>query len=226
MIDLSDIIYKIAYMVPGFLLAIVAHEFSHAYVAYRFGDDTAQRSGRMTLNPAAHYDFMGTIVFPLIGVIAGFAAIGWAKPVPIDSRNFKKNHKSALFWVSFAGPLSNLMIGMLSSFLFAVVVTQVSPDFSFKNELMMMLRYSILINFILAAFNLIPLPPLDGSRMVSSMLSYNAQRKYDDLAQYTPMIFLGAMVLSFMGVPTFHYLMVPITELGEWITQVFLLIFS
>ena len=226
MIDLNDIIYKIAYMVPGFLLAIVAHEFAHAYIAYRFGDDTAQRSGRMTLNPAAHYDLLGTVIFPLIGVMAGFAAIGWAKPVPIDSRNFKKNHKSAIFWVSFAGPLSNLIIGMVSSFLFAVVVTQVSPEFGFKNELMMMLRYSILINFILAAFNLIPLPPLDGSRMVSSMLSYNAQQKYDSFAQYTPMIFFGTMVLSFMGIPTFHYLMLPVTEMGEWVTQIFILMFN
>ncbi|MBY0517987.1 MAG: site-2 protease family protein [Bacteriovoracaceae bacterium] len=218
--NLNEIIFTIAQSLPGFLLAIVAHEAAHAYVALRFGDRTAQMAGRLTLNPAAHYDMWGTVLFPLLSAFTGFAIIGWAKPVPIDIRNFKQI-KKGIFWVSFAGPLSNIILGTLSAFLVALVATQVSPAFGYYGVIIGMLKYSVFINFILAGFNLIPLPPLDGSKMLSTFLKGEALRKYEAFAAYTPMIFMGALLLSFVGIHTIGYLLAPAQWAGQWLIMSF-----
>ncbi len=223
--DINGILFNIAQSLPGFLLAIVAHEAAHAWMANRFGDPTAKNEGRLTLNPAAHYDPWGTIFFPLLAAFTNFAMIGWAKPVPIEVRNFKKV-RQGIFWVSFAGPLSNLIIGTVSALILAAIATQVSPDWEFYGISIRMLRFSVFINFILAFFNLIPLPPLDGSKMVSAFLKGHALRKYEDFARYTPLIFIGAMVLSFMGVQTLSYLLMPAQLLANWTMFSFLGIFG
>ena len=163
--DLNSILFNIAQSLPGFLMAIVVHEAAHAWMANKFGDPTAKNQGRLTLNPAAHYDPWGTIFFPILAAFTNFAMIGWARPVPIEIRNFK-NLRSGIFWVSFAGPLSNLLLGTLSAILLALIATKTSADWEYYSIFIRMLRYSVFINFILAFFNLIPLPPLDGSKMV------------------------------------------------------------
>lgn len=219
--DLQAIILKIAESMPGFLLAIVAHEWAHGYVAKKFGDNTAERAGRLTLNPAVHIDPWGTILFPLIGVTMGWMMIGWAKPVPVDVRNFK-NYRKGIFWVSFAGPLMNFLIGTISAFLYAAIAVYVDQSFSYFEIMLRMLRYSIFINFLLAVFNLLPLPPLDGSRMVSSFLKGEALRKYEDLARYTPMIFLVIIGLSIMGISTLGHILAPATMIGQKLTMYFL----
>lgn len=214
--DLNSILFNIAQSLPGFLLAIVAHEAAHAWMANKFGDPTAKNEGRLTLNPAAHYDPFGTILFPLIAAATNFAMIGWAKPVPVESRNFK-NYRQGIFWVSFAGPLTNLILGVLSALILAIIATKVSSDWEFYTISLRMLRYSVFINFILAFFNLIPLPPLDGSKMISSFLKGNTLHKYESFAQYTPMIFIGIMALSFMGIHTIGYLLQPASDLANYI---------
>lgn len=219
--DAQVIILKIAESLPGFLLAIVAHEWAHGYVAKRFGDDTAERAGRLTFNPAAHIDPMGTIIFPLIGVTMGWMVIGWAKPVPVDVRNFK-NYKKGIFWVSFAGPLTNFFLGTFSSLFYAIVALYVPQSFGYYEIILNMLRYSIFINFLLGVFNLIPLPPLDGSRMVASFLKGEALRKYEEVARYTPMIFLVIISLSFMGISTLGRILAPATMIGQKLTMYFL----
>lgn len=223
--DLNSILINIAQSLPGFLLAIVAHEAAHAWMANKFGDPTAKNEGRLTLNPAAHYDPWGTIFFPLLAAVTNFAMIGWARPVPIEVRNFKKV-RQGIFWVSFAGPLSNLIIGTLSALILALIATQVNAGWEFYSISIRMLRYSVFINFILAFFNLIPLPPLDGSKMVSSFLKGHALRKYEDFARYTPMIFIGVMLLSFMGIHTLSYLLLPAQMLANYIMFSFLGIFG
>ncbi|MBT4791334.1 MAG: site-2 protease family protein [Halobacteriovoraceae bacterium] len=219
--DFQNIIFTIAKSFPGFLLAIIIHEYSHGYVAKMFGDDTAEREGRLTFNPAAHIDPMGTIFFPLLGIIMGWAAIGWAKPVPVETRNFK-DMRRAIFWVSFAGPLSNFIVGVLSAFLFAVWAVFVPQDFSFYTIFLQMLQYSIFINFLLGMFNLIPFPPLDGSRMLASYLKGDALRKYESLSQYTSWVFIGIFGLSMMGVPTIHYVLTPVISFGQMLPHFFL----
>lgn len=219
--DINTILFNIAQSLPGFLLAIVAHEAAHAWMANKFGDPTAKNEGRLTLNPAAHYDPLGTIFFPLLAAFTNFAMIGWARPVPIEVRNFK-NIRKGIFWVSFAGPLSNLIIGTFSALFLAIIATKVSPDWDFYSISIRMLRYSVFINFILAFFNLIPLPPLDGSKMVSSFLKGQTLQKYEDLARYTPIFFIGVMVLSFMGIHTISYLLMPAQWLANYIMFSFL----
>lgn len=222
---MSTVLFNIAQSLPGFLLAIVVHEAAHAWMANKFGDSTAKNQGRLTLNPAAHYDPFGTILFPLLAAFTNFAMIGWAKPVPIEVRNFK-NIRSGIFWVSFAGPLSNLILGTLSAFVLALVATKVSSEWDYYSIIIRMLRYSVFINFILAFFNLIPLPPLDGSKMVSSFLKGPALYKYESLARFTPLFFIGVMALSFMGVHTLGYVLMPAQVMANYLMFSFIALFG
>ena len=205
--DLNDLLLRLAYSAPGFLLAVIVHEYSHGLMAKRFGDTTAERAGRLTFNPVSHVDPMGTVVFPAICLMLGGAVFGWARPVPIVPRNFK-NVKKGIFWVSFAGPLSNFILGFISAFLL-VLINKFGGFEIIGEQFAAMLQFSIFINFILGGFNLIPIPPLDGSRMVSTFLKGEALRKYESFAQYTPFIFLGVIALSMVGIHTFGYLLMP-----------------
>jgi Zn-dependent protease len=146
---------------------------------------------------------------------------GWAKPVPVDVRNLR-NYKNGVFWVSFAGPLANFIIGTLSCLIYAIIATQVPQNFSYFAIILEMLNYSIMINFILGTFNLIPLPPLDGSKMLASFLKGEALRKFEDLARFTPMIFLVIIGLSFMGISTLGRILTPAVMIGQKLTMYFL----
>jgi Zn-dependent protease len=212
---MSQIVYNIAISLPGFLLGIVFHEFAHAWMANRFGDTTARHSGRLTLNPAVHYDLIGTVIFPLVGAVLGGTMFGWAKPVPVDTRRFK-NVRSGMFWVSFAGPGANLILMTLSAFLVALLYTKVPQTFSYYTIFFDMLQKSIMINVLLAVFNLIPFPPLDGSKMVTAMLDYNAARKYEELERYS---FLFVIIL--LMTPILNYVMAPAVLASNVIVSLF-----
>lgn len=201
--SMQDFIYNIAISLPAFLFAIVFHEWAHAFMALKFGDNTAKMAGRLTFDPIAHADPIGTLLFPLIGAAAGGILFGWAKPVPVDPRRFTKV-KSGIFWVSFAGPMANILLAVISSFLYAVMITSVPQTFAFYGTIKAMVHASILINTVLAVFNLIPFPPLDGSKMVSSFLDYEMARKYEDLSRYS-LVFIA--ILWFTNI--FSYIMLP-----------------
>ncbi|MEI8346594.1 MAG: site-2 protease family protein [Pseudomonadota bacterium] len=188
---MEDVIVRLSTQIPGFLFAIVFHEAAHAFVASRYGDPTARSMGRLTLNPMAHIDLLGTIVFPLLTAFGG-VMFGWARPVPIDSRHFK-NVRQAIFWVSFAGPLANILLAIISAFFLGTAAAKLSEDFYFFTPLIQILTQSVFINIMLATFNLIPIPPLDGSNMVSSFLPYNMMRRYESLGQYALLFFLVLM---------------------------------
>ena len=218
--DFTQIIKVLSLAAPGFLLAISCHEAGHAWMARRYGDDTAERMGRLTLNPAVHYDLIGTIIFPMIGIVLGGVPFGWAKPVPVDPRRFR-NMKSGIFWVAFAGPLANILLMVLSALFFAIVYTQIPNSFGLKAQFLGMLQYSVFINILLAVFNLIPFPPLDGSKMVSTFLDYEMARKYEALQNYT-MIFL--LVLWFT--PIFSWIIRPAQLFGYLLMNSFVGILS
>ncbi|MBF0312482.1 MAG: site-2 protease family protein [Oligoflexia bacterium] len=212
-------IYNLALGLPGMLIAVVAHEVAHGAMALHFGDPTAKDAGRLSMNPIVHLDLLGSVIMPLIGAVLGGVMFGWAKPVPINPRNFPSDAKGirrAIFWVSFAGPLTNFILMIISGFLMVVIAKYASPDFYLYEPLVEILKQSVYINTIIGAFNLIPIPPLDGSKMVSAFLSYNAQMKYDELSKYG-MIFL--LILLFTGVA--RYIFFPFIFVAQKVLELF-----
>jgi Zn-dependent protease len=223
---MEDYVLIFAQCIPGLLFAIVIHEWAHGYVAMKFGDRTAQDHGRLTFNPAAHIDPFGTVMLPLLTMALGGMPFGYARPVPVDVRNFK-NFRKGIFWVSFAGPMANFTAGTISALIFAIIKTQLDANiFGFYNESLKMLEYSIIINFVLGGFNLIPIPPLDGSKMVASFLKGEMLRKYEELGRYANYIFLGLFALSMMGVHIFGYILAPFLFMANLFTNLFLYMLS
>ncbi len=145
---------------------------------------------------------------------------GWAKPVPVDSRYFK-NIRSGIFWVSFAGPLANILLAILSAFLIAVMIVAVPQDFYLYEQIFMMIRWSVMINIILAVFNLIPFPPLDGSKMVSTFLDYEQARKYEELQRFS---FLFIIILLMTG--GFNFIVSPVISFGFLVINLFVSLLS
>ncbi len=167
---------------PIFLVSLTIHEYAHGWVAYRCGDDTAKRLGRLTLNPLAHISLFGTIILPLI------AHFGWAKPVPV---NFAVLTKREIFKVAVAGPAANILLAVVLALAFHLFRLKALP--AIGNFVLL----GILFNLILAVFNLLPIPPLDGSKMVYARLkSPEAIRAYMNYARYGMIVLIGFLVLG------------------------------
>lgn len=204
-----EIIQNLATFFPCFLLALTFHEFSHAWMANKFGDQTAAYEGRLTLNPIVHIDPVGTILFPLINVVTGFPLLGWAKPVPIDARQFK-NHRAGMFFVSFAGPMSNFLLGFIAAIILVAVAAYVPNSFEFKNAMVHFAKAFVQMNFMLGIFNLLPVPPLDGSQMLLAVLPYDTQRK---VYEFWDKAYFLLFFLMFIG--AFRFIWGPILFLSN-----------
>jgi Zn-dependent protease len=203
-----DIITRIiAYFV--LLFAITIHEAAHGWAANRFGDPTAFNMGRVTLNPIPHIDPIGTVLFPLLMMFTGIPLLGWAKPVPVNPMNLR-NPKRDNLWISAAGPLSNFSAAA-GFFILIRVIKAVNPQafyivpglsggFQLMQGVVTILFYAILINTFLAVFNLIPIPPLDGSGILMGFLNDEAAEKYDRIRPYGFMILLGLLFLGFFRI--------------------------
>lgn len=205
---MEDIILKISIMLVPALFAITCHEVSHGYVAYRFGDPTASSLGRLTLNPLKHLDIIGTLMVFLVG-------IGWAKPVPVNFSNLR-NPKRDMIWVAAAGPATNFMLAVLSAFalrLVAALPIGGSDLFSLAlvlRPLSLMLAFSVYINLLLALFNLIPVPPLDGGRVVVGLLPYRQAIAYSRIEPYGMIIIIVLVFFTNL----FGYVIAPLLEIG------------
>lgn len=174
------------------LFAITVHEAAHAYVAWKLGDRTAKSQGRVSLNPKTHIDPLGTVALPLIGMAAIGVPFGWAKPVPVDQSRLRYGAKS-MVWVALAGPFSNFMMAIFWALVRLGAIT--APQTPFSDGLAAMGAAGVQINLILMIFNLLPLPPLDGSRVVARFLKGQAQRFWSRLEQYGMFIVLGLMLI-------------------------------
>lgn len=149
------------------LVSLCIHEYSHAWVAYKRGDPTAKNLGRLTLNPLAHADLIGTFLLPLFCIMSGIPGFGWAKPVPVDSRNLKGGLRD-MSLVAAAGPLSNVFLAVLATVLLSTVIGQPPTDSTVSIQYFCLI--TIQLNLVLAIFNLLPFPPLDGYRIVQGIL--------------------------------------------------------
>ena len=188
---MEQILVKISIMLVPALLAVTVHELSHGFFAEKFGDPTARLLGRLTLNPLKHLDPIGTLALLFFG-------FGWARPVPVNFNNLK-NPKQNMVWVALAGPLSNFALALLSALLLRVmaVIAELKilegtlPQAAFE-PIGLMVSFSLLINVILAIFNLIPVPPLDGGRVLTGILP---KKQADMLARLEP---FGFVIIIFV----------------------------
>ncbi len=180
------------------VISLSFHEFGHAWTAKKFGDDTAQRMGRLTLNPVAHIDLFGLLMVATIG-------FGYAKPVPTNPRNF--NSSQASLWISAAGPGMNLLLAFICINL-QVAAYEFQLDYLTTAGPQLFLQYMTFINLILMLFNLLPIGPLDGHYILPYFLSKNNAYRYSQWnAKYGTNVLFGLIILSFLGVPIFSTLM-------------------
>jgi Zn-dependent protease len=193
--SLGENFQRLSIQLPPFIMAVVFHEFAHGFIANRWGDTTARDRGRLTLNPIPHIDPVGTLLFPIINMLSGMSLlIGWAKPVPIDPRKFRRL-RLGLFCVSLAGVGMNVLLALLSACVLMTIYRFMPHDFFLFDPLFQMCIVSISLNYALAVFNMIPLPPLDGSKVVESFLPIAAARKFESISRYSFFI-LMALLLS------------------------------
>ena len=195
--SIRDIIINLLLTVPAILIALSFHEAAHGYVAYKMGDRTAFNLGRVTLNPVKHLDLMGCLWMLIFGY-------GWAKPVPINARNFKNPRKGMAF-TAIAGPLMNFIIGLASTLIYTAILFYYSINFiniyqnAFLSNViwasMLLFQYMSLLNFILMTYNLIPIPPFDGSRFFGLLLP---EKVYWGIMRYEQYTMIGIIAISFL----------------------------
>jgi len=192
---MNDTLLQFIILAPPLLLALTLHEFAHGYVAFRLGDPTAQAAGRLTLNPLKHLDPLGTMAFFIVH-------LGWAKPVPVNPVYFKNPQKDML-WVALAGPATNFVLAIVSALMTKVVwvVAQALPYSALGEAILVPLNQTLIasvwINLVLCIFNFLPIPPLDGSRILAGVLPPAVARSYISIEKYG---FILLIVLALSGV--------------------------
>jgi Zn-dependent protease len=191
---MNDIIQTIAVYALPVIFAITLHEAAHAYAAKYFGDSTAYDQGRMSMNPLRHIDPIGTILLPVLMYMFTPFVFGYAKPVPIDFGRLR-NPKKQMAWVAFAGPMANFVMAF-GWMVFAILTTAMGVDEPFLRK---MAQAGMLVNVIMFVFNLLPIPPLDGGRIVASVLPHNLSYKYSRLEPYGFFIVIGLLVFNLLG---------------------------
>lgn len=198
-LSLNNVRYAVIFLI-ALILSTAFHEFGHAIVADRLGDRLPRSQGRVTLNPVAHVDPFGTLLFPLIGLLAGGFMFGWGKPVQVNPLSFsrKLRMKTGHLLVALAGPLMNLLLAFLASIVYVALVNIAGIDSGGHpgNEILILIR----LNFILAALNLLPCPPLDGGTVLAGVLPDRYSHVVGFLQQYGFLILLALMLTGGLGV--------------------------
>ncbi len=190
------------------LFSLCFHEFAHGWVARRKGDRTAEMMGRLTLNPVAHIDWIGTVTLPLVALFTGLPFIGWAKPVPVNERNLSRP-KQDMFWIAFAGPLSNVLLGLVGTVALTLIII-FGAKLEMAKSLVQLAHLFIMTNLFLAIFNLLPMHPLDGGKVLARFLPHDMNLKLEGLQQYTSIILIIALLSGAL-----RYLAIPV----QWMTE-------
>ena len=221
--DFASIARQILISALPVLVAITFHEVSHGLVAYKLGDPTAKMLGRLTLNPIAHIDIFGTVLLPLMLIVLtnGQFVFGYAKPVPINPMNFKNPRKDMAISAS-AGPVTNLILAVFSVLILkgilaplALILPAVAGE-TFLKPLFMIFTSSVVINVVLAAFNMIPVPPLDGGRVLVGMLPYKHAVSFSKIEPYG---FIIVLIMIYTGIA--NYIIMPVITLLLNLLQVY-----
>jgi Zn-dependent protease len=207
-------IMRLVYVLIPMILALSVHEYFHAWTAMKLGDDTAARRGRLTLNPLAHIDPIGTLLIPIVGLTSGAPFFGWAKPVPITPLNFTRRMrmKTGIMLTSAAGPLSNLLFALVMTIVLGIIVHTIGKEELFAMlhankgitvALIRLIGWTALINVGLFIFNLLPIPPLDGSGVLAGFLPDRYLETFEKLGRYSFILFIGILLVGgrFIGYP-------------------------
>jgi Zn-dependent protease len=188
-------IQKIAIYALPVIFAITVHEAAHGFAARFFGDMTADRAGRITLNPLKHVDPIGTILVPALTLLVGGILFGWAKPVPVDFSRLR-NPKRDMLWVAAAGPASNFVMALFWALMIKLSVS--SPNI-YSEPMALMGQAGVMINVVLMVLNLLPLPPLDGGRIAVSLLPNHMAYKYAQVERFGLIILIGLLATGILG---------------------------
>jgi Zn-dependent protease len=215
----EELIPRLVIYMVVLLLAISAHEAAHAWMSWKFGDDTARLLGRVTLNPAAHTDPIGTLLIPIVGFIFGsfgqsIPLIGWGKPTPVNPLRWR-NKDVANVMVSLAGIMANMLIALIGFLILKVILLQGGPGIlpeSIREPVILFLWYLLMMNVSLAVFNLLPFPPLDGSKVLETFLPASMQPLLEMLEQYGYIIL---MILIYLGF--FRAIISPVMRIVEYL---------
>jgi Zn-dependent protease len=205
-IDFADLFIKLVVL----LLSLTIHEAAHAVTADRLGDPTARLLGRVSLNPAVHIDPIGTLLFPLIALLTNVPVLGWAKPVPVNITRLRGHWKRKFMLIAAAGPASNVALAIVASLLLHVVPVAGRLEEATLAPLARFLYQAVLLNVLLAVFNMVPVPPLDGGNVLAGVLRGPIAETYERLRPYGFMILYGLMftgILTMIIAPPANFLL-------------------
>jgi Zn-dependent protease len=207
--DSQIILERVMLLIP-LVLSLTVHEFAHAWSASKLGDDTAAMQGRLTLNPIVHIDPIGTLLLPLLGI-----PFGWAKPVPVNPARFRRdvNMTTGMMITAIAGPLSNLLLAIASAVSYGLTLRWAPNTLEANPGLHHFLLFAVGINVALAVFNMLPVPPLDGSRVVEGLLPYRMRGMWESVVRFSPLLLIGVVFFG-RGI-----ISVPVAYMQTWLYQ-------
>ena len=222
--DINAVMLKLSLFYVPFLFALCFHEYAHGWMAKRLGDNTAENMGRLTLNPISHMDPLGTVVFPILAIVGGSPLFfGWAKPVPVMERNLKDPRKD-MFWIALAGPASNILLAFIALFIMPFMNF---TSFNFGDNPLIRDGFNlfILINLFLAIFNLIPIHPLDGGKILARFLPYRANRWLEENSGMLGMILFAVIIFDGLGGGAMRIVSTPVYFLKDILVSMVALLF-